>query len=125
MRRRVAILSLAFAWLCANGAIWDLAQVLVWGKMFATYSTTLSVGAALRATLDPAQACELCVGVATAKEQSSQTLPGSTGPATKLVLALEADAVVLSAPAPRAWPLPAVATLTEWHESVPVPPPRG
>ena len=52
MRRKFAVLSLAFAWLCANGAIWDAAQVVAWAKMFAGYAQTLSVSAALEETFD-------------------------------------------------------------------------
>ena len=124
MRRAVAILSLTFAWLCANGAIWDLAQVFAWGKMFVGYSSTLTVGAALRETLDPAKSCELCVGVAKAKEQSTQNLPSGPRDAAKLVLAVEAEVMTLLAPAPQDWPGQAEPTLSEWRAAVPVPPPR-
>jgi hypothetical protein len=125
MRRGFAVLSLAFAWLCANGAIWDLAQVLAWGRMFAGYSSTLSVSAALRETLDPAKACELCVGVAKAKEQSSQTLPAASPEVVKLVLALESELLVVSAPSLGEWPLPPWPSMAEWCDPVPVPPPRA
>lgn len=124
MRRAVAILSLLFAWLCANGAIWDLAQVAAWGKMFAGYSATLSVGAALRETLDPAKACELCLGVAKAKEQTTQRMPSSTQDATKLVLAIETEAVAVCAPAVQRWPVRTQPVRSEWRAAVPVPPPR-
>jgi hypothetical protein len=124
VRRGIAILSLTFAWLCANGAIWDLAQVLAWGRMFAGYSSTLSVGDALRATLDPAKACELCVGVAKAKEQSATSTPAANSEAAKLVLAMETETLVVSAPAPSAWLVRAEVTPPDWREAVPVPPPR-
>ena len=35
MRKNLAITSLLFAWLCANGALLDAVQVFAWGKMFA------------------------------------------------------------------------------------------
>lgn len=124
MRRSLAVISLLFAWLCANGAIWDLAQVFAWGKMFVGYSTTLPVGAALRETLDPAKACELCVGVATAKAQSSQKLPSVDRDGVKLVLALEGATVTVPVPASPAWPRLAEPARVEWRPAVPVPPPR-
>jgi hypothetical protein len=124
MRRKFAVLSLAFAWLCANGAIWDLAQVVAWGKMFAGYSSTLSVGAALRETLDPAKACELCAGVAKAKESSGQTLPSASRDGAKLVLALESDSLVVRPPESREWTTSPLRGIREWCDAVPVPPPR-
>ena len=56
------------AWLCANGALLDLVQVFAWSRMFAGYTQTMTVGAALRETFDPAKPCELCLGVADAKD---------------------------------------------------------
>lgn len=124
MRRLVATLSLTFAWLCANGAIWDLAQVFAWGRMFAGYTSALSLGAALRETLDPAKACELCVGVAKAKEQSSQAMPAANPDSAKLVLAMETEVLVISAPLRREWPVTPHVLPGEWREAVPLPPPR-
>ncbi len=92
--------------------------------MFVGYSSSLSVGAALRETLDPAKACELCVGVAKAKEQSAQSLPSGPRDAAKLVLAVETETVTVRAPAPRDWPGQTEVIFSEWRAAVPVPPPR-
>lgn len=127
VRRRVAIASLFFAWICANGAIWDAAQVFAWGKMFAGYAQTMSVPAALQATFDPARPCDMCLGVATAKETARQQLPQDVERAAeKLVLALHASVpLVLEKVRASEWP-PAVANAAPLRtEAVPVPPPRA
>jgi hypothetical protein len=77
VRRTVAITSLLFAWLCANGALLDAVQVFAWGKMFAENARSQPLGAALRATFDPAKPCQFCLGVAAAKETAKQQLPSS------------------------------------------------
>ena len=123
--RALATLSLAFAWLCANGAVWDAMQVAAWGKMFADYSERMTVRQALRETFDPAKPCELCVGIAKAKESSATQSPASEqSAAAKFVLAIHlADAPVF-ANDPGDWmggPAPAGLERTD---PVPLPPPR-
>lgn len=126
MRKPLASLSLLFAWFCANGAIWDAAQLLVWGKMFSDNARVMSVGAALAATFDPARACQLCAGVATAKETARQQLPQSVERSSeKLLLALPAPAPALSAPPAPAWPRPVAQRAIARTDAVPVPPPRA
>lgn len=126
MRRKSAIFSLLFAWLCANGALLDGVQVFAWVKMFAGYTQTMSVPAALRETFDPTKPCEMCVGVASAKDTTRKQLPSSVErSAEKITLALQPTPVLVIAPHAPAWPevLP-VAAVTRC-ESVPVPPPRA
>lgn len=127
MRKPLATLSLLVAWLCANGAIWDAAQLLVWGKMFSDNARVMSVGAALSATFDPAKACELCAGVATAKETAKQQTPAAVErSADKLLLALHAPATpVLSAPPAASWPRAVASVAPARAATVPVPPPRA
>lgn len=126
VRKTFASLALFFAWICANGAIWDAAQVLVWGKMFSDNTRTMSVGAALAATFDPAKACELCAGVADAKETAKQQLPAAVERAAdKMLLALHAPAIVVSRQAPEAWPAVPARTAVVRAKAVPLPPPRA
>ncbi len=126
MRRRIAIASLCFAWICANGAIWDAVQVFAWGKMFAGYAQMMSVPAALRATFDPARPCELCVTVADARETAREQLPQAVERAAeKLLLALHSPAPIVLVPAPGAWPPTLAHAAPRRTESVPVPPPRA
>lgn len=115
------------AWFCANGAVWNLVQVVAWGKMFADYSSVMSVTRALQLTFDGSKPCDLChlaqAGEDAAREQQRQTAP--LGGTDKLVLAfLTAAPVVVTAP-DFAWPgLVHEAGLTR-TDSVPVPPPRA
>ena len=125
LRRRLATFSLLFAWVCANGAIWDAVQVFAWGKMFAGYSQAMSVPAALRATFDPASACEMCLGVASAKETAKQQQPQTVDrSAEKLVLAIHSPAGIVFEKSPVTWPAAFASEAPMRSESVPVPPPR-
>ncbi len=125
VRKPFASLALLFAWLCANGALLDAAQLVAWAKMFSDYRQTMSVGAAVRATFDPAKACELCVGVASARETAKQQLPGSVEQsAEKLLLALHFPAPVILENTPGAWPAVPASAAPVRTEAVPVPPPR-
>ncbi len=127
VRRLLSTVALGFAWLCANGAIWDVAQVVAWGRMFANYSETMSMGAALAETLDPAKPCPLCLSVAAAKgkSRSEASLPGGQRDVTKIVLTLQWNEPPVFSPPRREWGPVAGATGLLRRERVPVPPPRG
>ena len=117
---------LLLAWLCANGAVLDVMQVVAWGRMFAHYVNDLPVETALTRTFDPGKPCELCLAVqkarATEREQSPAPTPGSTVKLT--LISQEAEPV-----APPAMPgnelesLPVRGVMR--CDPVPVPPPRG
>ncbi len=126
MRRTLAITSLLFAWLCANGALLDAVQVFAWGKMFAENARTQPLGAALRATFDPAKPCEFCLGVAAAKETAQQQLPGSVDHASteKLVLALHLSTRPFFVAPSADWPVTLASVPPSRTEPVPLPPPR-
>ena len=127
MKKKIAISCLLFAWICANGALLDVVQVFAWGKMFSGYSKNMSVAAALKETFDPAKPCEMCIGVATAKEDLGQkNLPVSVEQNSgKLVLALQASPTFVLVNVPDAWPSERACTIPIRSESVPVPPPRA
>lgn len=125
MRKNASLAALLLAWLCANGALLDVVQVVAWGRMFSGYRETMSVGAALRATFDPAKPCELCVGVAQAKDvaEKSPAVPAGRA-AEKLVLACETPARLIFVSIPTDWPAALASAGPLRTESVPVPPPR-
>jgi hypothetical protein len=126
VRKQVAILSLLLAWLCANGALLEGVQVFAWAKMFAGYTQSMTVAAALRETFDPAKPCEMCLGVAAAKDTAKKQLPAAVENSTgKIVLALEAANKFVVAPVPEAWPPIATMAALSRSEAVPVPPPRA
>ena len=126
MRKNVAIASLLFAWLCANGALLDAVQVFAWGKMFAENARTQPLAAALRATFDPAKPCELCRTVAAAKDTAARELPTAverTG-ADKLLLALHTPARPIFVSPAADWPATLASVPPSRTEPVPLPPPR-
>jgi hypothetical protein len=127
VRKHLAIASLLFAWLCANGALLDAVQVFAWGKMFAENARTQPLGEALAATFDPAKPCEVCLGVAAAKETAKQQLPGSVDhPSTeKIVLALHVSARPLFLSPSADWPVTLASVPPSRTEPVPLPPPRA
>lgn len=125
MPRKIAIVSLLFAWLCANGALLDGVQVFAWVKMFAGYTQTMPAADALRATFDPAKPCEMCTGVAAAKDVAKKQLPQSVErSAEKIVLALQATPKVILVRVAPEWPAMDALAAPNRCEPVPVPPPR-
>jgi hypothetical protein len=125
VRRKLSSLALVLAWLCANGALLDAVQVFAWAKMFAGYADTMSVGTALEKTFDPAQRCEMCEGIAAAKESSRDHQPRAVEhSAEKLLLALHRTAPLLLANNPGDWPATLARVAPSRTDAVPVPPPR-
>ena len=126
MRKNISIAGLCFAWLCANGAIWDAVQVFAWGRMFTGYAQTQNLAEAFRATFDPEKPCPICVTVATAKdfEQKQARLPGESSSLEKLLLSFHTPAKLFFAPASIDWPAALASAGPSRTEPVPFPPPR-
>lgn len=126
MRKTLPTFALLLAWLCANGALLDAVQVFAWAKMFAGYAETMSVPTALRKTFDPSQRCEMCLGVAAARESTQGQVPQTVEhTAEKLLLALHRPAKIVFTPPAADWP-PALASVAPTRrDEVPVPPPRA
>lgn len=126
MRKKLSIVGLLVAWLCANGALLDVVQVFAWGRMFVGYAESMTVTAALSATFDPAKPCELCVSVAQTKDRQEKQSPAELLRAKdhKLVLACDLPTAIVFAALTQEWP--SVPTLAPPGRSdpVPVPPPR-
>lgn len=126
MRKKIATLSLLFAWLCANGALLDGVQVFAWAKMFAGYARVMPLGEALRVTFDPNRPCDVCLGVAAAKETAKQQLPaGVDRAAEKIQLALQPTASLVLSQPPADWPPALALAAPSRTDPVPVPPPRA
>tara|TARA_R110002111_G_scaffold70802_1_gene114092 strand:+ start:603 stop:977 length:375 start_codon:yes stop_codon:yes gene_type:complete len=123
MRRALTITTLCFAWLCANGALWDIAQVFAWGKMVHDYSQTMPLSTAIEKTFDGSAPCEICVVVEDAQQQEpAQKMERSSS--DKVLLAYHpTDAVVIEAPT-YSWPGAADLIGQLRTELVPVRPPR-
>jgi hypothetical protein len=127
VRRNLSLVCLLLAWLCANGTVWNVVQVVAWAKMLHDYSQTMPAAEALQRTFDGSKPCELCRISQKAQEAAREQLPRDAalgGGMEKLLLISEsAPAVVLAAP-DFAWPGAAVAAGLTRTEAVPVPPPR-
>lgn len=128
MRRTLSTTALLLAWLCANGAVWNVVQVVAWTKMFHDYSQVMPVADALALTFDGSAPCDLCTIAQDGQDTARQQLPRDAalgGGAEKILLIADwTPAAVLVAPE-SVWPgLAHEAGLTR-TEAVPVPPPRA
>lgn len=128
MRRKLALTALFAAWLCANGVVWNVVQVVAWAKMFHDYSDVMPAAKALRLTFSGEAPCDLChlaeSGQKAAREQVPPEAVLGAG-AEKILFVADCTPVVLVAGTDPAWPgAPDAAGLTR-TEAVPVPPPRA
>ncbi|HZZ20982.1 MAG TPA: hypothetical protein VFE25_16525 [Opitutaceae bacterium] len=125
MSRRLASISLLCAWLCASGAMLDVAQAFAWGRMFAGYTKTESVVSAARDTFDASRPCSLCLAVKAAREASSRHSPEvQTTDGSKVVLAFVDTGIFVDQSAARNWSRVPCSSLPARAEDVPLPPPR-
>jgi len=94
--------------------------------MYAGYSNSMSVAAALDATFDPEKPCNLCVGISAARDTAKHQLPQDVErTAEKLLLALHrAEPFVLTHDTGH-WPAALASVASSRTDSVPVPPPRA
>jgi hypothetical protein len=126
MSRRFASLSLLCAWLCASGAMLDVAQTLAWARMFAGYARCEAVSLAARETFDPSKPCAICIAVGKAREASGGHAPVLSGSATdRIVLILESPLGFIPQSIARPWPASRPVRPQVLTGDVPVPPPRG
>jgi hypothetical protein len=129
MRRQLPLIFTLFAWLLASGGQWDLLQTFAWGRMFASYSQSMSFEAAVNKTFSVEGRCEICAVVSTAKQQQDAAgakAPGNKAP-TKIFLASAPAPLVFASPAPSCVGLTAaVPALTSADRPPPsLPPPRA
>lgn len=126
MFRRLSAVSLLCAWLCASGAMLDVAQGFAWARMFAGYARTRSFAAAARETFDPGKPCTICRAVGRAREASGQhgpAVPSAGG--QRMLMILERPAAFFAPAAAGGWPVEPAARAEVRGSDVPVPPPRA
>ena len=127
VRRNFSIGCLLFAWLCANGALWNVVQVVGWLKMFHDYSERMSPAKAMEITFDGSAPCSLCHISQDAEDTARRQLPHDTEVGSgmeKLLLASE-DVVPIVVTAPDfAWPRVRDEIGLSRTNLVSVPPPR-
>lgn len=128
VRRTLSTTCLLLAWLCANGAVWNVVQVVAWAKMFDTYSQMMPVGDALELTFDGSAPCTMCSIAQDAEDTARSQLPASAalgGGAEKILFVSDCAPIAVLAAPNVTWPglVPEAGLLRT--ESVPVPPPRA
>ena len=122
VRRTLQVLTLCLAWLCANGALWDVVQVFAWGKMVHDYSQVMPLAQAITKTFDGSAPCEICTVVDDAKQsQPAQQVERSQ---EKILLACQVPEEFFVIAPDFAWPGGVDAAGLIRTERVPVPPPR-
>ena len=128
MRRTISTMCLLLAWLCANGAVWNVVQVVAWTKMFHDYSPVMPATEALALTFDGSAPCDLCHISKDAQDTARQQLPSDAalgGGTEKILLIADCAPVAVLVAPDFAWPgLAHEAGLTR-TDAVPVPPPRA
>ena len=126
VRRTLSTIALLLAWLCANGAVWNVVQLVAWTKMFHDYAQVMPVATALRVTFDGSAPCDLCQLSQNAQDTARDQLPrdAALGGSDRLLLACEtATPVVVRAP-DFSWPGLVHEAGTMRRDPVPLPPPR-
>jgi hypothetical protein len=125
VRRSIATAALVIAWLCANGALWDVMQTAAWGRMFAGYAQTMSLTEALRETFDASKPCEMCQSIAKARGAAEKQMPkAEQRAADKLLLVIHSVDAPMFAHGPSDWMSNPPAGWRERTDPVPLPPPR-
>ena len=128
MRRRISTICLLLAWLCANGAVWNVVQMVAWTKMFHDYSQVMPVSQALELTFDGSAPCNLCQISQDAQDTARSQLPSEAalgGGIDKILLIADNAPVVVLMPPLTVWPGLAHETGLTRTGTVPVPPPRA
>ncbi len=128
MRRKISLLCLLLAWLCANGVVWNAVQVVGWAKMFHDYSQVMPATQAIKLTFSGEAPCDYCHLAESGREAAREQLPvnAALGADTERILFVADCAPIILVAAPdSAWPGVANDFGHLRTESVPVPPPRA
>jgi hypothetical protein len=127
MRRVASMLALVLAWVCAQGVLLEVAQVIAWSRMFAGFADTMRVADAVKETFDPANACPMCRAIEKAREAErgkAPVAPNAPEDAAKLVLVCASVDTVVYPPSLGDLLIERSTAPSEWHPQVPKPRPR-
>jgi hypothetical protein len=127
VRRQFSIACLLFAWICANGMVWNVVQVVAWARMYRQFSQVMPATRALEVTFDGSAPCPLCKLSQSAQDNERKQLPqdAALGASDKLLLACDTSAPVVLLRPDFAWPGAGHDIGLTRTETVPVPPPRA
>jgi len=127
MSRKGSLILTLTAWLFATGSHWDIVQTFAWGKMFATYSQSMSFTDAAKLTFTADNLCDVCEVVSKAKQhrESDQSSPAPAG-IQKILLALNLpNSIILRPPPLERWPERQDRAPASRGQAPPLPPPRA
>jgi len=128
VRRKLCIGCLFLAWLCANGALWNVVQVVAWAKMFHDNAQVMPAGRALQVTFDGSAPCRLCHISQTAQDAARDQLPQDAalgGGLEKLLMVADSAAPIVVGAPDSTWPGVTDVTGLTRTDAVPVTPPRA
>lgn len=126
MRQKLALIMTLAAWLVATGSHWDLVQTFAWGKMFATYSQTMSYTDAARMTFSPDNFCGVCEFVADVSQDADDDSAPAKAGTREIQLALgQLNPVIVPRLDPHQWSHSDLALPEILGSAPPTPPPRA
>jgi hypothetical protein len=126
MRQKLSLVMTLAAWLIATGSHWDLVQTFAWGKMFATYSQSMSYADAARLTFTPGNFCGVCEFVADASQAGDDdSMPPPTSPREIQLALVQITPVVVPRMDSHRWSLSDLELPLIAGSSPPTPPPRA
>lgn len=126
MSRKFLHLTFLSAWLLASGGVWDIVQVVAWGRMFSHRLDTLPALEAARQTFLPGEKCNLCLAVEDGKKAQGESA-GAAGTdfSSKVPLVIPAVTCVRVNPPDGVSRVRLEAGYARsWREVPPLPPPR-
>ena len=127
MRRKFSLLCLVFAWICANGVVWNAVQVVGWATMLRDYARVMPLAQAISVTFSGDAPCGYCqlaeAGKQADREQPADTALGAS--AEKILLLAETAPAPVLVPPSVDWPGVANAAGLRRTDPVPLPPPRA
>ena len=126
MRRKISVICLLVAWLCANGVTWNVVQAVAWARMYRDNARLMPATEALKLTFSGEAPCALCRLAETAKNTADQQLPPDAigSGSEKFLLACTVPAPVIFVSPDSAWPGVADDVGRVRTDAVPLPPPR-
>jgi hypothetical protein len=126
VRRHISLFALLLAWLCANGAVWNVVQLVGWAKMLHDYSQVMPTAKAIQVTFDGSKPCELCQLSQSAQDAAREQQPrdADLGGSDKTLLAFHVTAPLVLHMPDTDWPGVVHDTGLTRTEPVPVRPPR-
>ncbi len=126
MRQKLSLILTLAAWLFATGSHWDLVQTFAWGKMFATYSQSMSYADAARLTFTPGNFCGVCEFVADVSQDNDDGSAPAQAGTREIQLALgQISPVIVPRIDAHRWSLSDFELPVTTGSSPPTPPPRA